>query len=154
MGCRSDPVPVFPGVTWQPPPVPVPSLAQQWSERSLSGPPPAPLCAPPSDAECPSEQEKEEVEVNVNLNLMEGSYSPIKLHTRLTFTCWEFSERLSSLFLASSMSRAFLLFSTCSLCFRDATFFDWSFVCLQGHHGIQGRRYMLCINETVVPLDM
>lgn len=49
----------------------------------------------------------------------------------LTFTCWEFSDRLSSLFLASSISRAFLLFSTCSLCFSDATFFDWSFICLQ-----------------------
>ena len=48
----------------------------------------------------------------------------------LTFTCWELSLMLSSLLRASSISWAFLFFSTCSLCFRLATFLLWSFICL------------------------
>lgn len=48
----------------------------------------------------------------------------------LTCSCWELSLRLSSLRRASSSICALFFFSTCSLCFRLATFLFWSFTCL------------------------
>lgn len=47
-----------------------------------------------------------------------------------TCSCWELSLRLSSLLRASSSICALFFFSTCSLCFRFATFLFWSFTCL------------------------
>lgn len=48
----------------------------------------------------------------------------------LTCSCAELSLRLSSLRRASSSICALFFFSTCSLCFRFATFLFWSFTCL------------------------
>lgn len=53
------------------------------------------------------------------------------INSHVTWSCWELSLRLSSRLLASSSICALFFFSTCSLCFRFATFLFWSLTCLQ-----------------------
>lgn len=71
-----------------------------------------------------------------------------------TFICSELSFRLSSLFLASSIIWAFLLFSSCSLCFRLATFFDWSFICLYRHRKIQNKPTVTTLKKNRLKIEM
>lgn len=70
----------------------------------------------------------------------------------LTCSCWELSLRLSSLRRASSSICALFFFSTCSLCFRFATFLFWSFTCLLIRGEEKPSFSYICVKKNYLPI--